>query len=379
MSADPPIARRSTRDLAVVARAERSRHAPRGLELDAVALAVVDRQRRRRRSSSARAHASARGRIEPAREQHHRAAFVITPRLCAPHPDVESRAQAQAVIDCTPPPARRARGASARRSCPSGISITRARRQPVLGDQAQRVVEVGRIADHDLERRVRLRRSRSARAARCRPSAASPRAAWATRCSRAARRGAAAAGCRWSRPRRAASARAPARAASAMPACSSGSPPVTTSSGASPSALRALPHVRSNVARSPPAAIPRVLGVAPTAAHVAALEPHEVRGRAGRRPLALERAEDLADANRGGRGEEVRAHVQGQGALNSVGAELFHRLDVAREDVDVDWCGGRSGTTGRRAPATLPRWRDSAAACRPRAGSPTSRCGGCRG
>src|SRR5436309_12590598 len=65
--------------------------------------------------------------------------------------------------------------------------------------------------------------------------------------------------------------------------------------------------------------IPGVLGVAPVAAHVAALEAHEVGRGAGRGTLSLEREEDLADAQGAGHRRGGLNHVAAQGAVNSVG------------------------------------------------------------
>src|SRR5262249_12358260 len=68
------------------------------------------------------------------------------------------------------------------------------------------------------------------------------------------------------------------------------------------------------------ARVPAVFRIAPVAAHVAALEPQEVGGRARGRTLALEREEDLGDAERhGGDGRAERGR-RAQGRGNSAGA-----------------------------------------------------------
>src|SRR5262249_47525779 len=73
------------------------------------------------------------------------------------------------------------------------------------------------------------------------------------------------------------------------------------------------------------AGVPRVLRVAPDAADVAALEPHEMRGSAGRRAFALEREEQLRDAQRRrvGGGRRVGRGGGLQGFSNSAGANAW--------------------------------------------------------
>ena len=132
VSAEPPIARRSTRHLAVLARAERPRRRARRFQLDAVALAVVDRERSGTRSlrpapTRGRSPNRARPRAAPrARASRHGAPLFIR-RASRPTSRRGAAGSAGSRGACTPRRAPARAPAAARRSSPRA-SASRASR-----------------------------------------------------------------------------------------------------------------------------------------------------------------------------------------------------------------------------------------------------------